>query len=245
MNDYSTKLLADLSADMILLEPPEEHESRRLGPFFHDEADPEKSLYFFQFNTNKRSITIDIKTNDGRDAFKRFVATTNMLFESFPPDHLDSLGLGYSVLNEINHHLILVSITGYDQTRPYKDFRSCELTDLAMNGVLYSCSYPQDPPTALAYSQAYHITSTNTAIEALIALYHQDSTDEEQWIDISMQRTMLRMSEFGAHTYWTTKTIRTRSGVEVYHRIRDIYPCKDSYAFCNALGGSGAPTMLE
>jgi benzylsuccinate CoA-transferase BbsE subunit len=245
MGGYSTKLLADLGADVILVEPPEGHESRRLGPFFHDEADPEKSLHFFQFNANKRSVTIDIRKSDGQEIFKKLIATADMLFETFPPGYLDSLGLGYSTLSEINPRLILVSITGYGQTGPYKDFKSCDLTGLAMSGVLYSCGYPEDPPTALGCSQAYHMVSTNAAIGGLMALCHRDSTGEGQWVDLSMQGAVLRMSEFGAHAYWISKAIRTRSGVEVYRGIRDMYACKDGYAFCSALGGSGAPEMLE
>ena len=245
MGSYSTKLLADFGADVILIEPPEGHPTRRLGPFFHDEKDGEKSLYFFQFNTNKRSITLDLTTSEGKDVFRKMIKTADMLFETSQPGYMDSLGLGYAALSEINPRLIVVSITPYGQTGPYKDFKSCDLTGLAMSGVLYSCGYPEDPPTALGCSQAYHMVSTNAAIGALIALCHRDSTGEGQWVDVSMQGSVLRMTEFSAHSYWINKTIRTRSGVEVYRGIRDMYPCKDGYAFCSALGGSGAPAMLD
>jgi crotonobetainyl-CoA:carnitine CoA-transferase CaiB-like acyl-CoA transferase len=245
MGGYATKLLADLGADVIIVEPPEGHQARRIGPYFHDEVDPEKSLYFFQFNTNKRSVTINLASSEGREVFRKLIKTTEMLFETFHPGYLDSLGLGYADLSEINPRLILVSITGYGQTGPYKDFKSCDLTGLAMSGVLYSCGYPEDPPTALGCSQAYHMVSTNAAIGALIALSHRDDTGEGQWVDISMQGAVLRMSEFGTHAYWIDKTVRGRSGVEVYRGVRDMYPCKDGYAFCSALGGSGAPAMLE
>jgi benzylsuccinate CoA-transferase BbsE subunit len=245
MGGYATKLLADLGADVIIIEPPEGHPSRALGPFFHDEKDPEKSLYFFQFNTNKRSVTLDLTTGEGQDLFRKLLKTADMLFETFQPGYLDSLGLGYEVLSAINPRLIIVSITAFGQTGPYKDFKACDLTGLAMSGVLYSCGYPEDPPTALGCSQAYHMVSANAAIGALMALCHRDSTGEGQWVDVSMQGAVLRMTEFSAHSYWVNGTVRTRSGVEVYRGIRDMYPCKDGYAFCSALGGSGAPAMLE
>ena len=108
-----------------------------------------------------------------------------------------------------------------------------------------SVGFPEDPPTMLACSQAYHMASTNAAIGALIALYNRDITGEGQWVDIPMQGVLLRMSEFSAHNYWVSKAIRKRSGVEFYRGVRDFFPCKDGSVMCSALGGSGAEVMLE
>lgn len=245
MGCYCTKLLADLGADVVLIEPPEGHAARNIGPFFHDEANPEKSLYFFHFNANKRGVTLNLETAEGRDILKKMVATADMLVETYKPGHMESLGLGYEVLKEINPRLILVSITGFGQTGPYKDFKSCDIVGLAMSGVLDSVGFPEDPPTALACSQAYHMTSTNAAIGALMALYNRDITGKGQWVDIAMQGALLRMSEFGAHMYWIAKIPRKRSGHETYRGVKDFYECKDGGVFCSALGGSGAPEMLE
>jgi crotonobetainyl-CoA:carnitine CoA-transferase CaiB-like acyl-CoA transferase len=245
MGGYCTKLLADLGADVVIVEPPEGHPARRMGPFFHDEVHQEKSLYFFHFNTNKRSVTLNLETIDGRDILKKLVKATDMMIETFKPGYLDSIGLGYATLKEINPRLILISISGFGQTGPYKDFNASDLIGLAMSGVLHSVGFPEDPPTSLACSQAYHMTSTYAAVGALMALYNRDITGEGQWIDIPMQGAVLRMSEFGAHQYWMTKTVRERSGVEFYRGVRDFFPCKDGAVFCSALGGSGAPIMLE
>lgn len=245
MGGYCTKLLADLGADVVMIEPPEGHPARRIGPFFHDEVHPEKSLYFFHFNANKRSVTLNLETVDGRDMLKKLVKTADLLVETYKPGYLDSIGLGYAALKEINPRLILVSLTGFGQTGPYKDFNACDIVGLATSGVLDSVGFPEDPPTSLACSQAYHMTSTYAAIGVLMALYNRDVTGEGQCLDIPMQGAVLRMSEFGAHQYWLTKTFRKRSGVEFYRGVRDFFPCKDGAVFCSALGGSGAAVMLE
>lgn len=91
---YCGKLLADLGADVIKVEPPGGDPMRALGPFYHDDPHPEKSLFFFAFNTSKRSITLNIETIDGKEIFKRLVQSADILLESFAPGSLETLGLG-------------------------------------------------------------------------------------------------------------------------------------------------------
>ena len=89
------KLLADMGADVIKIEPPEGDPSRDIGPFYHDITDREKSLSWFAYNSNKRGITLNIETSDGQEIFKRLVKTADFVIESFPPGYLDELGVGY------------------------------------------------------------------------------------------------------------------------------------------------------
>ena len=95
------RILGDFGVDVIKIEPPGGDPSRRIGPFYHDIPDLEKSLYWFAYNANKRGITLNIDTSDGRELFKRLVKTADFVIESFPPGHMDRIGLGYSALNEI------------------------------------------------------------------------------------------------------------------------------------------------
>lgn len=242
---YCTKLLADLGADVIRIEPPGGDPTRRLGPFFHDEPDPEKSLYFFHFNTNKRSITLSLDTDEGRSIFKQLITTADMLVETFPPGHLESLGLGYDVLKEVNPRLILVSISPFGQTGPYKDFESTDLVALAMVGLAYTLGFPEDPPATLGASQTHHMASANAAIGALMALHHRDVTGQGQWVDVPVHGTCLRMAEMVALMYWLQGTNRKRSGFEYYRGLRDLFACKDGYIICSVLGGAGADTVLR
>src|SRR3972149_234795 len=86
------KILGDLGADVIKIEPPGGDPARNIGPFYHDIADPEKSFYWFAFNNNKRGITLNIETRDGQEIFKRLVKTADFVIESYPPGYMDRLG---------------------------------------------------------------------------------------------------------------------------------------------------------
>ena len=218
---------------------------RRIGPFYHDEPDPERSLYFWHFNTSKKSITLDLTNPDGRAIFHKLVKSADIVVETFQPGYLRSLGLSYDDLRAINPEIILVSITGFGQTGPYNNYKSSDLIGLAMSGILYTIGFPEDPPTSLGASQAYHMVSSNAAIGALMALYHRDLTGEGQWIDVPMQGTNLRMSEMVPFTYWISGKNRYRSGLEYYRARRDIFDCKDGRVVCSALGGAGAENMLK
>ncbi len=242
---YCTKLLADLGADVIKIEPPEGDPMRYIGPFYHDDVHPEKSLYFWHFNTSKRSITLNLETIDGRELFKKLVKDADIIVETFSPGYLDLWGLSYATLKKINPKLILVSITGFGQIGPYKDFKASDLIGLATSGILYTLGFPEDPPTSIGASQAYHMVSANAAIGALMALLCRDEIGEGQWVDVPMQGTNIRMSEMVPFTFWISGKNRKRSGLEFYRARRDIFECKDGRVVCSALGGGGAEKMLE
>jgi benzylsuccinate CoA-transferase BbsE subunit len=118
MGLFCGKMLGDLGADVIKIEPPGGDLARRMGPFYHHEPDPEKSLFWFAYNTSKRGITLNIETADGREIFKRLVKTADVIVETFRPGYLDKLGLGYRDLEKINPGVILISITPFGQTGP-------------------------------------------------------------------------------------------------------------------------------
>ena len=121
------KLLGDLGADVIKIERPSGDASRQIGPFFHDIIDPERSLYWFAFNVNKRGITLNIGSADGQEIFKKLVATADVVLESFPVGYLDSLGLGYESLRRNNPKLVMSSITPFGQDGPYRDFKGADI----------------------------------------------------------------------------------------------------------------------
>ena len=143
---YCAKLLADLGADVIKIERPGGDPLRNIGPFFHDEPDPEKSLYWFQFNTSKRSITLNLDSADGREILEKLVAKADVIVETFPPGHLEQMGLGYGTLRELNPRLILTSITPFGQTGPYQDFKGSDIIAQAMGGLMNLAGFPEDPP---------------------------------------------------------------------------------------------------
>src|SRR3990167_5892170 len=117
---YCTKLLADLGADVIKIEPPGGHSARRIGPFYKNEPHLEKSLYWFHMNTNKRSVTLNLSCREGQEILKSLAAKTDIIVETFPPGHMEKAGLGYSTLNQIKPGIIFTSITPFGQTGPWR-----------------------------------------------------------------------------------------------------------------------------
>jgi len=235
---YCTKLLADLGADVIKIERPGGCSTRNIGPFFHDEPHPEKSLYFHHFNTNKRSVTLDIATADGRDILKRLVETTDILIETFPPGYLENLGLDYPALQKLNSGLILTSVTPFGQTGPYRDYKGSDIIGLALGGLLYIGGFPEDPPHQAGASQAFHQTSVNACVAALAALHNRDITGEGQWIDVSMQECVAVALQYVMQFYDLRKEIVVRNGTPLattttlpVRRLpaMGLFPCQNGY----------------
>jgi len=182
------KLLGDLGADVIKVEKPGGDSTRKIGPFFHDEDHPEKSLFWLSYNTSKRGITLDIGSEDGRDIFRRLVKKVDFVIESFEPGYLDHLGLGYADLEKINSKLIMVSITPFGQTGPYKNFKGPDMITWAMGGRMYSLGDVDRPPIRISYQpQMYIQAGIEGAMAATIALHHRHETGEGQHIDLSIQ----------------------------------------------------------
>ena len=108
-----------------------------MGPFYHDIPDPEKSLYWFAHNLNKRGITLDIETNDGRELFKKLVKTADIVIESFAPGYMDDLGLGYSTLSKLTDgKIVMTSITPFGQEGPYSHRPAYDPLVQAMSGIM-------------------------------------------------------------------------------------------------------------
>lgn len=238
---YCTKLLADLGADVLRIEPPGGHPMRRLGPFVHDEPNPEKSLYWFHFNTSKRGITLELENADGREIFKQLVKTADVLVETFPPGYLEKIGLGYSSLKELNPGLIQTSITPFGQTGPYRDFLGPDIVAQAMGGLMFLAGFPEDPPYKLGCSQAYHSASVQAAVGTMIALYARDDSGRGQFVDVSLQESVLMSMETAMQHYDIRKEIRQRIGREepVVPGI-GLYPCMDGYVYSYVVAGFGA-----
>jgi crotonobetainyl-CoA:carnitine CoA-transferase CaiB-like acyl-CoA transferase len=207
------KLLGDLGADVIKIERPGGDPARHIGPFYHDEVDPEKSLFWFAFNSSKRGITLDIESPDGQDIFKRLVKGADFVIESFPPGYMDNLGLGYKALEALNPAVIMVSITPFGQTGPYKDFKTSDIAAWAMGGQMYLLGEEDRPPIRISHhSQAYLHASCEAAVGATLALSYRTMTGKGQQVDVSVQASVARLA-YGATLMWDVlKEINRRGG---------------------------------
>ncbi|MBI4289640.1 MAG: CoA transferase, partial [Chloroflexi bacterium] len=241
------KILGELGADVIKVEPPGGDPGRRHGPFYENKPDsrerdlrPERSLYWWAFNTSKRGITLDITGREGRNTFKKLVETTDFVIESFAPGYLDNLGLGYAALQRINPGVILASITPFGQTGPHRDFKATDLTLMAMGGQMSVSGDSDRPPVRISAPQAFMHGGGNAAAACLIALHYRERTGLGQHIDLSIHEAVAR--SLGSElSYWYYSDL-------VCHRygpcrprgtilIRDVWECRDGYVTLKVLGG--------
>lgn len=200
---FCGKLLAANGADVVKIEPPWGDASRRYGPFVDDVADPEQSLHFWHYNVNKRGITLDLSLPQGGSLFRRLVATADMLVDATPVDFLSQHNLHVDALREINPRLMMVSITPFGQSGPYRDYKTSDLVHLAMGGIVAVCGYDPDaagrydtPPVAPQMWHAYHIASNYAFIGLLGALCYRDRTGNGQFIDVSIHEACASNTEF-------------------------------------------------
>ena len=134
LGGWCGKLLADMGATVIKVEPPEGEETREYPPFYNDEPDKNGSLYFWHYNTNKQSVTLDIESETGRDLFLRLAAGADVIIDSSEPKYMDSLGLGYERVSEVTPDIIFAAVSPFGQDAPYSDYASTDMTALAFGG---------------------------------------------------------------------------------------------------------------
>ena len=190
---FAGKLLADLGADVIKVEPPHGDPARRRGPFVDDIPGPDRSLRWLAWNTNKRSVTIDLDDPAGRDQFLQLAQSADFVLESFAPGHLDDLGLGYDALSAVNPAIILVSISPFGQTGPYRDYLTTDIVSWAMSGNMSITGESSGPPAHVSDDdQSFLHAGGDAAIGALIALTQRSRTGRGQHVDLSIQEAASR-----------------------------------------------------
>src|SRR5256885_1415627 len=128
------KILADLGADVIKVEPPGGDAARLIGPFPGDRPDPEKSIYFISYNAGKRGITLNVQSPAGRDLLRKLVARADFLIETFPPGTLQQWGVSFETLRRLNPRMIVVLFTPFGQTGPYCGYKGKDLVGMGVRG---------------------------------------------------------------------------------------------------------------
>ena len=209
------KLLADMGATVVKVEPPEGEETRRYPPFYNDEPDKNGSLYFWHYNTNKQSVTLDIESETGRDLFLRMAAGADVVIDSSAPKYLDSLGLGYERVSEVAPDIVFAAVSPFGQDAPFSEYASTDMTALAFGGPVWSCGYDDHsiPPVRGGGNQAYHTVCHFAAIGVLTALVHRQFTGEGQFIDVNMHAAQNVTTE-GAVYHWLVAgdTVQRQTG---------------------------------
>jgi len=253
---FCTKMLADFGAEVIKIEKPGEGDgARRIGPFPQDIPHPEKSGLFLHLNTNKKGITLNLKTKAGVRLFKELVREADILVESFAPRVMPSLGLSYEELEKINPRLVMTSVSNFGQTSPYRDYKLTEIVSYAMGGAMYATGLPDREPLklggAVGMYQAGHMAATAT----IFALYGAEVRGSGEHLDVSIMDTQAagqdrRTTMFISYQYTGEVNVRRATGSAVATGVR---PCKDGYVniagggvrFTKTLQMMGMPELLE
>ncbi len=193
---YCCKLMADMGADVIKIEPPGIGDtSRRYGPFPGDVPHPEKSLLYAYLNTSKRGITIDVTTKLGKRVFLDLVKMADVLVENNLPKRMQELGLDYESLKTINPRLIVTSITPFGQTGPYRDYRGTDLISMHVGGIGYATpgevdEWEKRPPMKAPGHSGDFLAALLAASVTLLAVMSRKSSGAGQHVDVSQQESL-------------------------------------------------------
>jgi len=204
---FATALLADIGAEVIKVEPPQGDEYRHIGPFVDGE-----SALFMAANRGKRSIVLDLKSPEGRDAALRLARTVDVVVENFRPGVADKLGIGYAALSEVNPKLIYLSISGFGQTGPMRDRPAYDIIVQATSGLMSLTGHPDGPPTMVGEAIGDLVAGLYGSWAVTSALWQRERTGRGCHIDLAMFDALLSLLPTGACRHFASGEVPGRVG---------------------------------
>jgi crotonobetainyl-CoA:carnitine CoA-transferase CaiB-like acyl-CoA transferase len=236
------RILADLGADVIKVEPPGGDPSRAWPPF-DDRAGGRCSVYWTAFNANKRGITLDLERATSQCVLRELARSADFLIESLPPGFLARRRLGYGDLRRENPRLIFVSISPYGQEGPLRDTPASDIEIMAASGAMSLAGEAGGEPMRITLPQAGQWAGAEAAMGALTALAHRTRTGEGQWVDVSAQAAVVAALAH-APVFWDLNRVNPeRAGVYITGRsvtgarMRAFWPCRDGWINFIVYGG--------
>jgi crotonobetainyl-CoA:carnitine CoA-transferase CaiB-like acyl-CoA transferase len=230
MGGYCGLLLANLGAEVFLIEPPGGDPMRSEGPFQHDQSHREQSLSFAAYHTNKRGIVLNLDDEEGRQTLRSLARNADVLVEDKSPGSLERRGLGYSTLRSANPALVMTSITGFGQSGPYRDFRAPNIVAFAMGGLMNLCGHPGRAPLMGPCDVAYHLGSVHAAFGTLVALFQRRLSGVGQHVEVSLQEVLVADPFLRIITrHSVTGEIPERAGHSQSTTVAETYQCRDGY----------------
>ncbi len=207
---WAGKLMGDMGADVILVEPEEGEASRNYPPFLDDQPGENRSLYFWHYNTSKRSVVLDLEQNT--EQFLELVNSADILIESEPINRLSNLNIDYPQLSQSNKNLIHIAVTPYGRNSSLSDLPSTDLTIMAAGGPPWSCGYDNHdlPPVRGWGNQSVHTACHFAMMSALTALLFRGKTGQGQFIDVSMTAALNVTTEAGSYSWLVNRSIVQR-----------------------------------
>ena len=233
---FASKLLGEFGADVIKIEPPGVGDPLRKWRKIKDGT----SLWWHVQSRNKRSLTLDLKQAEAQDIVRQLVAEADVLVENFRPGTLEGWGLSYEALKAINPRLIMLRISGYGQTGPYRDLPGFGVIGEAMGGLRHLSGYPGQAPVRVGISIGDSLSSLYGVIGVLLALQERARSGEGQEIDVALYESVFAMMESLIPEYDAFGYIREPAGSALPGITpSNSYPCKDgSYVLIAGNGDS-------
>ncbi len=241
-----TRLMAEMGADVMKVEPRGGDSTRQNGPHFRDEPGDNHSLYWWAMNAGKRSITLELKLEAGRELLRRLVETSDIVVETNKPGTAAALGLDYRSLSRVNPGIIVTSITNYGQTGPYRNYEATDIVGSAMGGHMYLNGDAERGPVRTTAPQAYAQVNVQAAMGTAIALYARAvNGGVGQHVDVSMQEAMANAMDHAQQT-WDIAELniqgpglgRNLAGIQ---RGRYLFEAADGWVACLANGNMQGP----
>ena len=222
---YAASLLAQFGAEVVKIETPGEGDPLRTLRNMHGGA----SFWWYTQSRNKKSVTIDLKTPRGQEIVRRLVKTADIVVENFRPGVLESWRLGWPELSAVNPALIMVRISGFGQTGPYRDRPGFGSIGEAMGGLRHVTGYPDLPPVRSGVSIGDTLAALYGVVGALLAMHHLKANGGKgQYVDVALYEAVFGIMESLLPDFTGAGVIRGRSGAQIAGFVpSSIYPCRD------------------
>lgn len=221
---FASKMLGEFGADVIKIEPPGVGDPLRKWRKIKDGT----SLWWHVQSRNKRSITLDLKATEGQDVARRLIAEADILVENFRPGTLENWGMSWEELSALNPRLIMLRISGYGQTGPYRDLPGFGVIGEAMGGLRHLSGYPGQPPVRVGISIGDSLSSLYGVIGILLALEERRRSDKGQVIDVALYESVFGMMESLIPEYDAFGYVREPAGSALPGITpSNSYPCND------------------
>lgn len=232
---YASAVLADLGATVVKVENPADPDVTRGFPPYLRDGDDELSGYFAQYNRGKLGLTLDLKSEDGKQVLRDLVARADVLVENFRPGTMDKLGLGYDRLSAVNPRLVYTAISGYGQTGSRSRRPAFDNTAQAAGGLWSMNGYPGADPVRVGVTIGDLSATLFALVGTLAALRHAERTGEGQLVDVAQVDSVVALTETAVVDYTVTGKVAAPQGNNhAWVRPYELFPCKDGQVFFGA-----------
>ncbi len=231
-------MFARMGAEVIKIESPSGDESRKNGPTVRGQ-----SAYWVQYNSGKKSLAIDLRSDAGKEVLRDLVKVSDFLLQNFRPGTIDTMGFGYDVLKELNPRIIMINVSAYGQYGPYRDRVGFDPIGQALGGLMSMTGFPGDPPIRTYFPLIDRITALHAAIGALAALRERDLSGEGQAIDVCLADTGFTVNEIPISAYLGDGAVQEREGNG--RGANNAYQTTDGWIFLAAASDAMWPRMCQ